>query len=178
MEEFKVSFETSKGSFIVKVDPSAAPKGAARFHELVTEGLYNDCRFFRVIAGFMCQFGINGDPEVSAQWRDKHIDDDPVVESNVRGAITFAMSGPDSRTSQLFINFGDNTNLDGMGFSPFGQVIEGMDVVDSLYSEYGEGAPGGDGPEQGRLQTEGNAYLIEDFPEMDHIIEAKVLEES
>jgi len=177
MEEFKVEFNTSQGVFVVEVKRESSPNGADRFYELVKGGLYNDCRFFRVISGFMAQFGINGDPEVSAKWRDSPISDDPVVESNVRGAISFAMAGPNTRTSQLFINFNDNTNLDGMGFSPFGHVVEGMDVVDKLYSGYGEGAPSGNGPDQGRVQYEGNEYLKSDFPDLDYIIEAKVVAE-
>jgi peptidyl-prolyl cis-trans isomerase A (cyclophilin A) len=123
----------------------------------------------------MCQFGIHGDPDVSAKWRDANINDDPVKGSNTRGTITFATAGPNTRTTQLFINFGDNSSLDGQGFSPFGQVIEGMDVVDKINGEYGEGAPNGRGPDQGRIQGEGNAYLKKDCPDLDYIKSATIL---
>ena len=122
----------------------------------------------------MVQFGINGDPAISAKWRDANIQDDPVHESNRRGTISFATAGPNTRTTQVFINFGDNSNLDGMGFSPFGKVVSGMNVVDALYAGYGEGAPQGNGPSQGRLQMEGNAYLVKDFPRMDYIKKASI----
>ena len=132
-------------------------------------GYFKDVAFFRVIPGFMCQFGIHGDPKVSAAWREAQIPDDPVKGSNTRGAITFATGGPNTRTTQLFISFGNNSRLDSTGFSPFGKVTEGMDVVDKINGEYGEGAPGGRGPEQGRIQREGNAYLKKDFPNLDYI---------
>ena len=132
---------------MVEVHRDWAPNGADRFYNLVKNGFYNDARFFRVIDGFMVQFGINGDPKISAVWRDANIKDDPVKQSNTRGMITFATAGPNTRTTQVFINFGDNAGLDGQGFSPFGKVVSGMDVVDSLYAGYGEGAPNGHGPE-------------------------------
>ncbi len=168
-ETFKAQFDTTKGKFTVEVTRSLAPNGADRFYNLVKSGYFTDVEFFRVIPGFMCQFGIHGDPNVSAKWRDANIADDPVKGSNTRGTITFATAGPNTRTTQLFINFGDNTGLDGQGFSPFGKVTEGMDVVDKINSEYGEGAPGGNGPDQGRIQAEGNAYLKKDFPNLDYI---------
>jgi peptidyl-prolyl cis-trans isomerase A (cyclophilin A) len=171
---YKVKFETTKGNFTVEVHRDWAPKGADRFYELVKSGFYNDVRFFRVISGFMAQFGINGNPQTMAQWREKPIQDDPVKASNKRGMLTFAMAGPNTRTTQVFINFADNTRLDGMGFAPVGQVISGMDVVDKLYAGYGEGAPRGQGPEQGRLQTEGNAYLQKSFPKLDYIKKATI----
>src|ERR1700719_128811 len=152
---YKVRFDTSKGPFVVEVHRDWAPNGADRFYNLVKNGYYDDTRFFRVISGFMVQFGINGDPKISAPWRGATINDDPVKQSNKRGYITFATSGANSRTSQVFINFADNTGLDGQGFSPFGQVTTGMNVVDALYSGYGEGAPRGRGPDQGRIQSEG-----------------------
>jgi len=168
-ESFKVKFETTKGNFTVEVTRSLSPNGADRFYNLVRSGYFKDVAFFRVIPGFMCQFGIHGDPKISAAWRKAQIPDDPVKGSNTRGAITFATGGPNTRTTQLFISFGDNSRLDNSGFSPFGKVTEGMDVVDKINGEYGEGAPSGRGPNQGRIQTEGNAYLKKDFPNLDYI---------
>jgi len=177
-ETFKTQFDTTKGKFTVQVTRSLAPNGADRFYNLVRSGYFNNVTFFRVIPGFMCQFGIHGDPTVSAKWREAKIQDDPVKGSNTRGTITFATAGPNTRTTQFFINFGDNTRLDGMGFSPFGKVTEGMDVVDKINGEYGEGAPSGRGPNQGRIQDEGNAYLKKDFPNLDYIKSATLLPES
>ena len=171
---YKARFETSKGTFVVEVRRDWAPNGADRFYNLVKNGFYDNARFFRVISGFMVQFGISGDPKLSPAWRAARIKDDPVRQSNKRGFITFATSGPDSRTTQVFINFGDNGGLDRQGFSPFGQVVSGMDVVDRLHSGYGEGAPSGRGPEQGRIQNEGNAYLTKDFPQLDFIKKASI----
>jgi peptidyl-prolyl cis-trans isomerase A (cyclophilin A) len=173
-ETYKVDFDTSKGKFVVEVTRAWAPNGADRFYNLVKNGYYNDTRFFRVISGFMVQFGIHGDPAVSAAWRMARIPDDPVKESNKRGYITFATAGPNTRTTQVFINFGNNAGLDSQGFSPFGQVISGMDIVDKLYSGYGEGAPNGRGPNQGQIQAQGNAYLTKDFPQMDYIKTATI----
>ena len=172
---FKVRFETTKGGFTVEATRALAPNGADRFYNLVRAGYFKDLAFFRVIPGFMCQFGIHGDPKVAAAWRTAQIPDDPVRASNTRGAITFATAGPNTRTTQLFINFGDNANLDGMGFSPFGKVISGMDVVDKINGEYGEGAPRGRGPDQQRVQREGNAYLKKDFPKLDYIQSDSIL---
>ena len=174
---YKAKFETSKGDFIIEVNPEWAPLGAAQFKEIVEEGVFDDARFFRVIEGFMVQFGISGDPKVSAKWRSKQIKDDPTKASNTRGMVTYAMAGPNTRTSQIFINFGNNSSLDGQGFAPFGKVIEGMDVVDSLHAGYGEGAPNGRGPAQGRIQSEGNEYLKADFPDLDYINKATIIEE-
>ncbi|MBI5244254.1 MAG: peptidylprolyl isomerase [Elusimicrobia bacterium] len=166
---FKAKFATTKGDFVVEVHRDWAPNGADRFYNIVKLGYLNDVAFFRNIAGFMVQFGINGDPAVNAKWKEALIPDDPAgVQSNKPGFITFATSGQNSRTTQLFINFGDNSRLDSMGFSPFGKVVEGMGVVNSLYSGYGEGAPRGAGPDQGRIQSEGNAYLKKDFPKLDY----------
>ena len=142
-ETFKAQFDTTKGKFTIEVTRSLSPNGADRFYNLVRSGYFKDIAFFRVVPGFMCQFGIHGDPNVSAKWRAAAIADDPVKGSNTRGTITFATAGPNTRTTQLFINFADNRNLDDMGFSPFGKVTEGMDVVDKINSEYGEGAPRG-----------------------------------
>jgi peptidyl-prolyl cis-trans isomerase A (cyclophilin A) len=171
---YKVKFDTSKGAFVVEVHRDWAPNGADRFYNLVKNGFYNDARFFRVISDFMVQFGINGNPQISKVWRDANIKDDPVKASNKRGMITFATAGPDTRTTQVFINFGNNAGLDDQGFAPFGQVVSGMDVVDSLYSGYGEGAPRGDGPDQGLVQSQGNAYLKKDFPKLDYIKTATI----
>jgi peptidyl-prolyl cis-trans isomerase A (cyclophilin A) len=171
---YKVKFDTSKGPFVVEVNRAWAPNGADRFYNLVKSGFYDNVRFFRVISGFMVQFGINGDPKLSSVWRTAAIKDDPVTQSNKRGFITFATAGPDTRTTQVFINFGDNAALDRQGFAPFGRIVSGMDVVDKLYADYGEGAPRGRGPDQGRLQAEGNAYLSRDFGKMDYIKKATI----
>lgn len=173
-ERYAVKLETTKGDIIIDVTRAWAPQGADRFHELVKAGYYDDCAFFRVIKGFMAQVGISGDPSANAVWRTKRIPDDPVRESNTRGRVTFAMAGPDSRTTQVFINFQDNRQLDGMGFAPFGQV-RNMEVVDQLFSGYGEGAPRGRGPSQARLQTEGNPYLKAEFPNLDYILKARLM---
>ncbi len=172
---FKANFDTSKGLFVVEVHRDWAPIGADRFYNLVKSGFYDDVRFFRVIEGFMAQFGIHGNPAVMKSWRSAQIKDDPVKQSNKRGYVVFATGGPNTRTTQLFINFGDNSRgLDGQGFAPFGQVVTGMDVVDKIYNGYGEGAPRGNGPDQGRLQAEGNAYLNKDFPKLDYIKTATI----
>jgi peptidyl-prolyl cis-trans isomerase A (cyclophilin A) len=174
-ETFLAKFETSKGDFVVEVTRAWAPLGADRFYNLVKNGFFDDARFFRVLDGFVAQFGINGDPKVSAVWREATIEDDPVTGSNKRGTLVFATSGKDSRTTQLFINFKDNTRLDGMGFAPFGRVLEGMDVVGGFYKGYGEGAPQGKGPAQHRIQAEGNEYLKKDFPDLDYVKKATVV---
>jgi peptidyl-prolyl cis-trans isomerase A (cyclophilin A) len=174
---YKVDFDTSAGIFTVEVHRDWAPNGADRFYNLVKNGYFDNIRFFRVIPGFMVQFGINGDPALNTVWKDARIPRDPVKQSNGRGYLSFAMqggpSGPDTRTTQVFINFGDNAQLDASGFAPFGKVTK-MDVVDKIYSGYGEGAPSGKGPDQGRLQAEGNAYLTKDFPKMDYIKKATI----
>ncbi len=170
-ETFKAQFDTTKGKFTVEVARSLSPNGADRFYNLVRSGYFTDVEFFRVVPGFMCQFGIHGDPAVSAKWRDANITDEPVKGSNTRGAITFAKAGPNTRTTQLFINFGNNTGLDGMGFSPFGKVIDGMDVVDKINGEYGDNPP----EVQGHIQMEGNAYLKKDFPNLDYIKSATIV---
>ena len=174
-DRFRVRFETTKGPFVVEVTRAWAPRGADRFFNLVRAGYYDDVAFFRVIEGFMVQFGINGDPRVNAVWREARIPDDPVTQSNRRGMVTYAMAGPDTRTTQLFINFKNNVSLDAQGFAPFGRVVEGLSVVDSLYSGYGEGAPRGMGPDQGRVQGEGNAYLRGSFPRLDFVKTARVV---
>ncbi len=173
---YKAKFDTSKGPFVVEVHRDWAPNGADRFYNLVKNGYYDAARFFRVIEGFMVQFGINADPNIARVWRDANIKDDPVKESNRRGMVTFATAGPNTRTTQVFINFGDNAALDGQGFAPFGKVISGMEVVDSLYGGYGEGAPNGNGPDQARLQQQGNAYLQQAFPKLNSINKATIEE--
>jgi peptidyl-prolyl cis-trans isomerase A (cyclophilin A) len=174
-DEFKARFDTSKGPFEVTVHREWAPIGADRFFNLVKNGFYDDVRFFRVIDGFMVQFGIHGNPAVQSAWRSANLKDDPVKQSNKRGYITYATAGPNTRTTQLFINFGDNAGLDKQGFAPFGEVTAGMDVVSKIYGGYGEGAPRGKGPDQGRLQAEGNAYLNKDFPRLDYIKSATIV---
>lgn len=174
-DTYKVKFDTSVGVFVIQVTRDWAPLGADRFYNLVKAGFYDECRFFRAIPGFMVQFGIHGDPAVSAVWRNARIGVDPVKQGNKRMYITYAMGGtPDTRTTQVFINFRNNANLDGMGFASFGEVIEGQDVVDKIYTGYGEGAPSGKGPAQGRVQAEGNAYLKKEFPRMDYIKKATI----
>jgi peptidyl-prolyl cis-trans isomerase A (cyclophilin A) len=171
---YKAKFDTTKGAFVIEVHRDWAPNGADRFYNLVKNGFYDNVRFFRVISGFMVQFGIHGDPKISAPWREAQLRDDPVKQSNKRGYITYAMAGPNTRTSQVFINFGDNASLDSQGFSPFGRVISGMEVVDKLNAEYGEGAPRGRGPDQSRMQMEGNAYLTKDFGRLDYVTKATI----
>jgi peptidyl-prolyl cis-trans isomerase A (cyclophilin A) len=171
---FRANFDTSKGTFVIEVHREWAPIGADRFYNLVRNGFFDDVRFFRVISGFMAQFGIHGNPGVQSAWRGASLRDDPVRQSNKRGTVTFATAGPNTRTTQFFINFGDNVGLDKQGFAPFGQVVSGMAVVDKINAEYGEGAPRGKGPDQGRIQTEGNAYLNKEFPRLDYIKTATI----
>jgi len=171
---YRVDFDTTKGPFVIEVHRDWAPNGADRFYNLVKNGFYDNTRFFRVIEGFMAQFGVNGDPKVSAVWKEARIKDDPVRVSNKRTFVTFATAGPNTRTTQIFISYGDNSNLDSQGFAPFGQVVSGMKVADSLYNGYGEGAPHGRGPDQGRVQSEGNAYLASAFPNLDYTKKATI----
>ncbi len=174
---FKVLFETTAGDFVLEVEPELAPLGARRFYNLVRHGYYDGVRFFRVLPGFVAQFGLHPDPEVGAAWRGQRIADDSVAASNERGTVSYAMAGPDTRTVQLFINLVDNTRLDASGFAPFGRVTGGMDTVERLYGGYGEGAPRGSGPEQGRITAEGEAYLAAEFPLLDRILRARILPE-
>ncbi len=176
-ETFQARFETTRGEFLVEVNREWAPNGADRFYNLVKHGYYDGVYFYRVIEGFMAQFGMHGEPQVHARWKTATIADDPVVASNTRGTISYAKSGPDSRTTQLFINFGDNADLDAQGFAPFGRVIEGMEVVDQLHAGYGNIADlGGDGPDARYIAYEGNKYLEENFPELDHIVSATLVD--
>ena len=174
-DSFRVKVETTKGAFTVAVTRAWAPKGADRFYRLVSEGYFTDIAFFRVLPGFMAQFGMSGDPALNAALDAKRIADDPVTQSNKRGTLTFATAGPNTRTNQLFINFADNAMLDGHGFAPIGMVVDGMSVVDSLYSGYGEGAPSGPGPNQDLIASKGNAYLRQAFPKLDYIKAATIV---
>ena len=164
-------------TFQVEVYPEWAPIGAARFLELVDtvepEPFFDSMKVFRMLSGFVAQFGINKDPQVADFWRDLSIEDDPVLETNAKGTMTFAMRGPNTRTTQVFINLDNNGGLDGQGFAPFAKVVDGFDVVESFYAGYGEGAPNGNGPDQFRIQTEGNAYLEANFPLLSEIVSVK-----
>jgi peptidyl-prolyl cis-trans isomerase A (cyclophilin A) len=172
---FQAKFVTTKGDFVVEVHRDWAPNGADRFFNLVKMGFYDDTRFFRAIDGFMVQFGISGDPAVNARWQNAGIVDDPSKQSNKRGYVTFAQRGmPGTRTTQIFINYKDNANLDPT-FPAFGQVVQGMDVVDAVYKGYGEGAPRGAGPDQGRIQSQGNTYLDANFPQLDGVKQARII---
>jgi peptidyl-prolyl cis-trans isomerase A (cyclophilin A) len=168
-EMFKVKLTTTKGDVIVQVTRAWAPRGADRFYNLVRAGFFTDVAFFRVLPGFMAQFGLSPRPDVSRVWETAKIADDPVTQSNKRGMITFATAGPNTRTTQLFINFADNAALDSQGFAPFGQVIEGMDVVDKINAEYQEK------PDQGSIQERGKAYLDRSFPRLDRILSATIV---
>ena len=172
---YKVKMDTSKGVFTITVHRDWAPIGADRFYNLVKAGFYDEVRFFRVLPDFMAQFGIHGRPSVMEAWRPARLKDDPVKQSNLRGYVTFATGGPNTRTTQLFINFKDNAPLDRQGFAPIGEVTDGMAIVDSLYSGYGEGAPRGKGPDQGAMNMEGNAYLAAKFPKLDYIKSATIV---
>jgi len=171
---FAVELQTSKGPIVIDVTRAWSPRGADRFYTLVRIGYFRQVAFFRVVEGFMAQVGIHGDPAVNRVWQNRRIQDDPVQQHNTPGMVSFATSGRDSRVNQFFINLVDNSRLDGMGFSPFGRVRD-MAPVNALYSGYGEGAPSGRGPSQGRITGEGNVYLQRDFPELDYIRDARVL---
>jgi cyclophilin family peptidyl-prolyl cis-trans isomerase len=178
-EVYQVELETTKGKVVIEVHPEWAPLGEARFRELVESGYFNGCSFFRVVEGFVVQFGISGDPALTKKWKDNTFNDEPVVGTNARGTLTFAKTNsPNSRTTQLFINLADNPRLDGMGFSPFAKVVSGMEIVDSFYAGYGEGAPRGNGPDQQLLNSQGDAYVKANFPKLDKIITAKVVSAS
>ena len=168
---FTVKVESSAGDYTIEVHRDWAPVGAERFYELVKAGYYDECRYFRVVPDFMVQFGMNGDPTVQRQW-DRKIKDDPVTQRNERSYVTFATSGPDSRTTQVFINFGDNSSLDGQGFAPFGKVIEGMENVDAINPMYGES------PQQPSIESGGNTYLQERFPELDYVKKMSIVSET
>ena len=167
--DFKARFTTSAGDFVVEVHRDWAPLGADRFYNLVRRGFFTNASFFRVVPGFVVQFGLNADPAVNKAWHQATIQDDPVKQSNTRARLVFATAGPNTRTTQLFINFGNNARLDGMGFAPFGEVIDGMDVVDKIYAGYGEQ------PRQDLITAQGDAYVSQNFPKIDKIKAARVL---
>jgi peptidyl-prolyl cis-trans isomerase A (cyclophilin A) len=174
-ETYNVKFDTSIGEFVVKVTRAWAPNGADRFYNLVKNGFYDEARFFRAVPNFMVQFGLHANPTITRVWQSARIPPDKVTQSNKKGFITFAMGAtPDTRTTQVFINFRNNTNLDSMGFAPFGEVVSGIEVVDKIYTGYGEGSPRGSGPPQARVAAEGNAYLTKSFPKMDFIKKATI----
>lgn len=173
---FQARFETSTGDFVMEVHRDWAPIGADRLYNLVRTGFYDDSRFYRIREGFIAQFGLPGDPAVTDLWYDRAMPDDPVVESNGRGFVAYAMTGPDTRTTQLYINLDDNSRLDDQGFAPIGRIIEGMDVVERLYAGYDETAGGGmRGGKQGKIRSGGNAHLDAEFPNLDRLIRATIL---
>jgi peptidyl-prolyl cis-trans isomerase A (cyclophilin A) len=165
---FKARFDSSKGPFVIEVHRDWAPVGADRFYNMVKNGFFDDVRFFRVVPNFMVQFGIHGTPAIQSAWRSANLKDDPVKQSNKRGYVTFATAGPNTRTTQVFINFKDNAGLDRQGFAPFGEVVSGMDIVDKINAQYGES------PNQGSIQSEGNVYLNKEFPKLDYIKSATI----
>ena len=172
----KAKFETSKGDFVVEVHRDWAPNGADRFYNLIEDGFFKDIRFHRVVRNFIVQFGINGDPSISRLWSNMYIPDDPPKEKNKKGTITFATRGPVTRSTQVFINLRDNgATLDKSGFVPFGKVIEGMDVVESLYNSYGDMPPRGNGPDPSQVELQGNKYLESRFPRLDYIKKASIV---
>ncbi len=172
---YQAKFTTTQGDFTIEVHRDWAPIGADRFYNLVRFGYFDGNSFFRMLPGFVVQFGINPNPSITAAWKNADIEDDPVTQSNTLGMVTFATAGPNTRTTQVFINLADNTKLDGMGFSPFGKVVEGMNVVQSLYGGYGDGPPMGHGPDQHLIEQQGQSYLAADFPKLDSIKSAVIL---
>ena len=177
-EVYKVRLETTRGDFVIQATREWAPRGSDQFFELVQNRFYDGARFFRVVRNFVVQFGISGDPAAQRVWGDMKFRDDPAKQSNRKAFVAFAKLGPNSRTTQVFINLQDNTSLDKEGFAPFGQVVEGMDVVEKLWSNYGELPPKGSGPDPARLMKEGNTYLDEQFPRLDSIKRARVIHDS
>ncbi len=173
---FRVRVETTRGAFVVEVWRAWAPHGADRLYQLVRAGFFDDSRFFRVRSAFVAQFGIAGDPAVATAWRAAAIPDDPVRQTNARGTISYAMTGPDTRTTQLFINLVDNARLDAQGFAPLGRVVDGMEIVDRLYAGYGERSGGGmRGGQQDSVFVLGNAYLDRAFPRLDRLLRAQIV---
>src|SRR5579862_7921840 len=174
-EVFKVQFETSKGNFTVEVHRAWAPHGVDRFHELVRMRYFDEGRFYRVLQGFVAQFGVHRDFNVHATWRNFFIVDDPPRQKDLRGTLAFAKSGPSTRATEIFINLADNAVLDDQGFVPFGKIVEGTEVIDKLYSGYGEMRPEGKEIDAGRVEEETNEYLVPRFPKMDYIKRARLL---
>lgn len=173
---FEVRFETTKGDFVMELHRDWAPIGVDRLYNLVRTGFFDDSRLYRIRAGFIAQFGLPGDPAVTAVWYDHAMPDDPVIESNTLGAVAYAMTGPDTRTTQLYINLDDNSRLDEQGFAPIGRIVEGMEVVTAFYAEYDEGAGGGmRGGLQGQIVAGGNAHLDAEFPLLDQLIRATII---
>ena len=174
--EYKVRLQTSKGDVLILVHRDWSPFGADRFYELTKLGFYDGNRLFRVLRGFIVQWGLTGDPKLNGDWSKRTIKDDPPKVSNKIGTVVFATAGPNSRTTQVFINLGDNSSsLDPQGFTPFGEVIQGMDTVTSFYADYGDGPPSGTGPDQESIAAFGNSYLEEHFPKLDYIKTARVV---
>jgi len=174
-ETFRVRFETSKGAFVMEAHRSWSPFGVDRFYYLVRRNFYDNTKFFRAIDGFLVQFGISGNPSISNVWKARYMPDDPVAhQSNRRGRVSFGSLGPHTRSTQLFINYKDNTNLDN-DYAPIGEVVEGMSVVDSLWKGYGDAPPRGSGPDQDRIFAEGDEYLKKDFPQLDYIKTARLI---
>ena len=174
-EVFRAKFDTSQGNFTIEAQRAWAPHGVDRFYNLVRSGFFDDSRFFRVRAGYIAQFGIPGDPQIAAVWRNQTFADDPVKQTNTRGSVAYAMTGPNARTTQIYIDLRDNPQLDAQGFAPIGRVVEGMDTVDKLYSGYGEDAGGGmRAGHQEHIFEGGNAYMDEHFPKLDKLIKASI----
>lgn len=173
-DTYDVKFVTTEGEFVIHVTRAWAPLGADRFYNLVRHHYYDGVAFYRVISGFMAQFGLSPYPAVTHAWSNASIKDDPVKQSNTRGRITFATAGPNTRTTELFINFGNNSGLDSQGFAPFGQVSSGMDIVDKIYNGYGESTPGGNGPDPGKIGALGKSFLEKSYPKLTVIKSATV----
>lgn len=174
-EVFQVKFETTKGDFVIEAHREWAPRGADQFYYLVTQKFYDGSYFFRVVRRFVAQFGINGNPKIQALYTNMKIPDDPVKQSNKKGFVTFAKLGPNSRTTQVFINLRDNESLDKDGFAPFGQVVKGFENVERLWSSYGEVAPRGTGPDPTKIELEGNSYIEREFPRLDSIVRTTLI---
>lgn len=172
--EYRAEFATTQGAFAIEVVRALAPNGADRFYHLVRNGFYDGAAFFRVLPQFVVQWGLPADPALAKGWHGARIADDPVRASNTRGMVSFAMAGPATRTTQVYVNMRDNSRLDKMGFSPFGQVVAGMEVFEKLYSGYGEGTPRGQGPSQDRIREEGDPYLRREYPKLDRIVRARI----
>ena len=167
-EHYRARFDTTQGAFVIDVKREWAPVGADRFYELVKSGFYDEARFFRVAPGFVIQWGIARDPILNSQWKDKIIPDDPVKEGNLAGYVSFASRGPNTRTTQIFVNLANNLQLDSMGFAAFGRITDGLDVIPRIYAAYRES------PAQDQIEAQGNAYLNQNFPKLDYIKTARI----